>query len=190
MSRRDSEKKAPPPPVDPQMAAGESPAGQTALEPAEDELTLLRRDNEELRDKNLRLLAEMQNSQKRVQREKQESSRFAEADFARELLVVLDDLNRTQQSVANGADSAAIGDGMRITVEHFLKVLGQRGIRPIETVGRPFDPTYHEALLQQPSSDQPAGTVLQELARGYTMHERVLRAAKVIVSSGPASAQE
>ncbi len=63
-------------------------------------------------------------------------------------------------------------------------------IEPIEAVGQPFDPTFHEALLQQPSAEHPAGTVVAELARGYRMRERVLRPSRVVVSSGPATASE
>jgi len=161
-----------------------APPRETPPASVEDELTALRREVEELREKNLRLLAEAQNQQKRAQREKQEALRFAESDFARELLVILDDLERTQESARTATDARAVADGVRIVHEHILKVFKARGIEPIEAVGRPFDPTYHEAMMQQPSAEHPAGTVLQEMARGYRMHERVLRPSRVIVSSG------
>lgn len=149
-----------------------------------DELATLQREVAELRDKNLRLAAEAQNAQKRAQRELHESRRYAESEFARELLVIIDDLERTQEAARTAPDAQAVADGVRIVYEHLLKVLRQRGIEPLEALGRPFDPTYHEALTQQPS-DQPAGTVIQEAARGYKMHERVLRPSRVIVSAGP-----
>ncbi|MBK9121007.1 MAG: nucleotide exchange factor GrpE [Phycisphaerales bacterium] len=158
-----------------------------AAQPVVDELTQLRAEVAALRDRNLRLVAEQQNQQKRAQREKQEALRYAEAEFARELLIILDDLERTQEAAQNAVAVAAVADGVRIVHEHFLKVLRQFGIQPIEAAGQPFDPSIHEALLQQPSADHPAGSVLQELARGYTMHERVLRPSRVIVSSGPAA---
>lgn len=158
-----------------------------AAQPEADELTQLRAEVAALRDRNLRLVAEQQNQQKRAQREKQEALRYAEAEFARELLIILDDLERTQEAAQNAVAVAAVADGVRIVHEHFLKVLRQFGIQPIEAAGQPFDPSIHEALLQQPSADHPAGNVLQELARGYTMHERVLRPSRVIVSSGPAA---
>jgi molecular chaperone GrpE len=151
---------------------------------AEDELTTLRLEVATLRDKNLRLVAEAQNQQKRAVREREDALRFAEADFARDLLVILDDLERTLASAQGADDAGAVADGVRIVYEHFLKVLGTREISPIEAVGQPFDPTYHEAMMQQPSDEHPAGTVMQELARGYTMRDRVLRSARVIVSSG------
>jgi molecular chaperone GrpE len=167
--------------------AGAAPAAAPAESPAapDDELTLLRREVDELRDKNLRLLAELQNQQKRAQRESQEAQRFAEAELARELLVVLDDLERAQEAARNTQDAQAVAAGVRLVSEHFLKVLRDHHVAPIEAVGRPFDPAFHEALLQVPSSEQAAGIVLQEVARGYTLHERVLRPTRVIVSSGP-----
>jgi molecular chaperone GrpE len=160
----------------------ETPAFAPA--PPEDELSAARREVAELRDKNLRLLAEAQNQQKRAERERQELRRFAEFELARELLVLIDDLERTADAARAIPQGQAIADGMRIVSEHFQKILRDHGIAPIEAVGRPFDPSFHEALLQQPSDQHPAGIVLQELARGYTMHERVLRPSRVAVSSG------
>jgi len=152
-----------------------------------DELTQLRAEVAALRDRNLRLQADVQNTLRRAQRDKEEAIRFAEADFARDLLVVLDDLERTV-AAAEAAGDKPHADGVRIVLEHFLKILRQRSIVPISAAGQPFDPERHEALMQQPSADQPAGTVLQELARGYAMHERVLRPSRVVVSSGPPAA--
>jgi molecular chaperone GrpE len=140
---------------------------------------------ERLHDENLRLMAELRNVRQRAQREKQEALKYAEADFARELLVVLDDLERTRESTKTAADVQAVGEGVRIIYEHFLKVLRGREIEPIEALGQPFDPELHEAMMQQPSEEYPAKTVIQELARGYKMHGRVIRPSKVIVSSGP-----
>jgi molecular chaperone GrpE len=153
-----------------------------APEPAAESLE---RELKELRDRNLRLMAESQNAQKRLERDKQEALRYAEFDFARALLPIVDDLERTLDAARTGADLKAVTEGVRIVHEHVLKVLRERGIQPIDAAGQPFDPTHHEALLQQPSDEFPAGTVIQEAARGYTMHERTLRPARVIVSSGP-----
>lgn len=154
----------------------------------ETEVDALRREIAELKDKNLRLLADAQNQQKRFAREKQDALRFAESDFAKDLLVILDDFERTQESAKSATEAKVVADGVKIVYDHFLKVLQQRGISPIESVGQPFDPAVHEALLQQPSAEQPAGVVLQEMHKGYRMHERTLRPARVIVSSGPADA--
>ena len=151
----------------------------TPLEQAQTEIAALK-------DRNLRLMAEAQNASKRAARERDEAVRFAEFGFARELLVVIDDCERTLESAKDKPGAQALAEGVRIIYEHFVKVLAQRGIKQIEAVGKPFDPAVHEALLQQPSKEQAAGTVMQELARGYTMYERTLRPARVIVSTGPA----
>lgn len=157
---------------------------------APDELETVRREVEELREKNLRLLAEQRNQQQRAERERAQALKYAEGDFARELLVVLDDLERTRESVEEAADVQAVADGVRIIYEHFLKVLKGHHIEPIEALGQPFDPDLHAAMLQQPSDEHPAGTVMEELTRGYKMHDRVLRHSRVVVSSGPAEAAD
>jgi molecular chaperone GrpE len=153
----------------------------------EDELAAVRREAAELRAKNLRLLAEMQNLRKRTEREQGETMRFAESEFARELLPVLDNLEYARASASAAQDIGTLVDGVHIACEHFLKVLQGHHIEAlIAAAGRPFDPSLHEAVRQQPSNDYPAGTVLQELARGYIMYARVLRPSQVVVSSGPA----
>lgn len=149
------------------------------------ELAKVREELAALNDKYLRGLAEQRNAQQRAARDKAEALRYAEADFARELLSVLDDLERALQAVQEGADATTIGEGVRIVYDQFVKVLKNHQIEPIAATGQPFDPEVHEAMLQQPHPDFPAGTVAQELSRGYRMHERVVRPARVVVSSGP-----
>jgi molecular chaperone GrpE len=189
-----------------EMAAGQDPSTAPAAKDAADqgaelsqaaagvtvspeEVAALRKELGQLRDQNLRLIAEARNLQQRAWREKAEALRFAEAEFARELLVVVDDLERTL-AAASTADAAPVVEGVRLIHEQFLKILRNRGIVPIEAVGKPFDPDRHQAVLQQASTDYPAGVVLGEVARGYMMHERVLRPSRVIVSTGPAAQQE
>jgi molecular chaperone GrpE len=159
-----------------------SDEGSTGTAAPADEITRLRQELQDARDRNLRTVAEMQNQQRRAQRDKEDALKFAESQFARELLVVLDGLERAREAAATATDVAPVAEGMRIVYDQFLKILGDHHIEPIDAVGRPFDPTFHEAVMQQPSRDQAPGTVLQQLARGYQMHGRVLRPAKVIVS--------
>ena len=162
----------------------ERPAESAQGEPEKEELTP-EQEIEKLRNDHLRVMAELRNVTQRAQREKQEALRYAEADFAKELLVVLDDLERTLASIDSSDETAAVAEGVRIVYDHFLKVLRGRHIEPIKALGEPFDPDMHEALMQQPSEEYPAQTVMHELAPGYKMRERVIRPAKVIVSSGP-----
>lgn len=160
--------------------AGDNAAADAASDP----LAEAQRQVEELKDKNLRLFAELRNSQQRAMREKAEALKHAEADFARDLLVIYDDLERTIASGAGAASSGTVTEGVRIVADHLLKIFRDHHIEPIEALGKPFDPEFHEAMLQQASPETPAGVVLQELARGFRMHGRVIRSAKVIVSKG------
>lgn len=151
-------------------------------EATQDELGQLRREAQELRDKNLRIVAEMQNQQRRAQREKDEALKYAESSFAKELLVVLDGLERARDAAVQSGSAGPVVDGVRIVYEQFLKILADHGIQPVDATGHPFSPDVHEAVMQQPSAEHAPGTVVQQLARGYQMHGRVLRTAKVIVS--------
>jgi len=190
-----------------EMAAAQNPPTVPAAEDSADQVTepsaavatpavsseevaALRQEVGQLRDQNLRLIAEARNLQQRAWREKAEALRFAEAEFARELLVVVDDLERTVAAARTTQDATPVVEGVRLVHEQFLKVLRSRGIVPIEAVGKPFDPDRHQAVLQQASAEYPAGVVLGEVARGYMMHERVLRPSRVIVSTGPAAQEE
>lgn len=147
-----------------------------------DELTAVKRERDELRERNLRLTAEMRNQMTRLQREKEESLRYAESAFAKQLLGVLDNLDRAVDATSSATDPQTVAAGVKIVHEQFLKVLADHGIESILAEGQPFNPEVHEAVMQQPSADVEPGTVLQQLTRGYQMHGRVLRPAKVIVS--------
>lgn len=141
---------------------------------------------ERLKNDNLKLLAETRNIQQRTRRESEERLKYAEADFARDLLLLLDDLRRTIDAAAPTSDNAALLKGLTLVQDGFQKFLKSRQIEQIRAEGQPFDPAQHEALLNQPSDEVPAGTVLQEITTGYRLHDRVIRPARVVVSSGPA----
>ena len=166
--------------------------GQDVQETAEaGRVAELERQVAELRDRNLRLMADLRNLQQRFEREQAEHRKYANETFARDLLVILDDLERTMQSARTAESVAAVAEGVRIVYEHFLELLRKHGVRPIEMSDkRHFDPDLHEAVMQQPSEEHPAGTIIQELARGYQMHDRVIRPSKVIVSSGSPGGSE
>ncbi|MCA9243598.1 MAG: nucleotide exchange factor GrpE [Phycisphaerales bacterium] len=164
---------------DDQEAANEAMAeAASPIEAAQAEI-------DRLRAENLRLLAEMQNMQKRVSREKEESLRYAAADFARQLLTVIDDLDKARETARDASEVAPMAKAIEIVHDNFLKALQSLHIQPIEAVGKPFDPAYHEALMQQPTDEHPPGTVIGEVSRGFKMHERVVRPTRVIVASEP-----
>jgi molecular chaperone GrpE len=166
-----------------EVSSNERADGPGAADCPASELDTLRAEVAALKECELRLVAETRNQQARARREMDELRRYAESDFARELLNVLDNLERAAEAAAQGGDARAIGDGVRMVHEQFLKALAARGIEPIDALGAAFDPGRHEALMQQPGGDKPSGTVLQQLARGWKMHDRVLRPARVVVST-------
>ena len=117
--------------------------------------------------------------------------RYAVLPLVRDLLAVLDNLNRaieatlTRRASEGVADSSLL-DGVKLVVSQFEAVLRQHGCTPIETVGQPFDPNQHQAIAQEPSDQYPAGTVTRAAQIGYKLHDRVVRPAQVLVSTGPA----
>lgn len=136
-------------------------------------------------DRYLRVQAELENYRRRTQKERDEDRKFAPLPVIRDLLPVLDNLQRAIDA-ANQANSVAdLKAGVEMVLQQSLGILKKFQVTPIEAVGQPFDPNIHEAVSQMPSSDYPPMTVIIEVERGYTLHDRVVRPAKVIVSSGP-----
>ena len=136
------------------------------------------------REKFLRVKADYQNLLNRSAKERSEAVRFANADFARSLLTVVDDFERTFEAAKTAESVGVVVEGLRMVYDHLLKLLRDHGVEPIEAEDRKFDPFEHEAMAQQPSDECPAGMVLSVQRRGYRLHERVLRPAGVIVSAG------
>jgi len=150
----------------------------------------LKRRIDALEDSLLRAKAEHQNIMRRAATERTDAVRYANADIMRAIIPVLDDLDRAIDAAAEKQASpigGALLDGVKLVRENLLKALREQGLEVIEAADKPFDPHVHEAMLQQPSDEHPAGMVMQELARGYRLRERTLRPAKVIVSKGNAS---
>ncbi len=162
--------------------ADESPAEAAAQAPAAAE-PVERSEADEWREKYLRAKAELANYQRRAQKERAEAIRYAHAELVRALLPMLDDLERVIAS-GEGESAAlrAVVDGAKLTRENVHKVLGQFDVVPIEAAGQPFDPAVHEAMMEQPSAEHAERMVLRVLSKGYRLHDRVLRPAKVIVS--------
>lgn len=139
-------------------------------------------------DRNLRLQAELQNVMGRTRRELDETRRYAAIGVARDLLPALDNIDRALEAAkaAGDAGRAGLADGFRMVRDQIAVALAQHGCEPIDTSpGTPFDPALHQAILQQPSAEVPEGAILFTAQAGYKLHDRVVRAAQVIVSSGP-----
>ncbi len=139
---------------------------------------------DQLRERVLRNQADFENSRKRLEREAATSCRFAIQEFVRELLPVLDNLDRAIEQ-GQASDAVALLDGVRLIQRQLYDVLQAHGVRPIESLGRKFDPEAHEAVAMQPSPEKEPFTVIEDVRRGFRMHDRVIRPAQVIVATGP-----
>lgn len=142
----------------------------------------LRAKSQELEDGLLRTKADYQNFQRRSAIERADAVRYANADVMRSVLSVIDDFERSLKAANTSDNLDAVIDGVRLVYDNLRNALRAHGLEPIEALHQPFDPNVHEAMLQQPTDDHPAGTVIEEIARGYRLRDRVLRPAKVIVS--------
>lgn len=139
----------------------------------------------DLEDRNLRLQAELENTRRRAQREVAEALKYASLSLARDILPVLDNVNRGIQAAGNQqADASSFIEGMKLVAQQMERTLTQHGVTKINSQGAVFDPHLHQAMMQQPS-DAPAMTIIQEFAPGYQLHDRVVRPSQVVVSSGP-----
>jgi molecular chaperone GrpE len=133
-------------------------------------------------DKYLRLYAEFDNFRKRTEAEKTEYAKYAAGKFIEAVLPVLDSFERSQKALdADAAASGEVKKGFALIHRQLEDVLQKFGVTKMTAVGQPFDPRFHEAVLQK-ESDQPAQTVLEELQTGYVMHDKVLRPAMVVVA--------
>ncbi len=136
----------------------------------------------------LRSVAELDNYRKRAEREIDNARKFAVERFAQELVTVGDAL---EAGIAAGAAAGASGgagpvlEGAQATLRQLQKAFDKAGIKVIDPAGQPFDPAWHEAMVAQPSQDQPANTVLTVIQKGYSLNGRLLRPARVIVSKTP-----
>lgn len=136
----------------------------------------------------LRSRAEMENYRKRMQRDADQQLKFANVPIVRDLLDVIDNLNRALEAArGDETNTKALLDGVQMVSQQFTDTLAKHGCKSIEAVGTEFDPHIHQAIAQMPSPDQPAGKVAMEVAVGYMLHDRVIRPAQVIVSSGNAT---
>lgn len=141
-------------------------------------------------DQLLRAQAEQENFRKRVQKERADERLYQAAAFARAILPPLDNLERALAAAADSEQKSELVEGVRMVAKQFNDVLSSFSVKAIDAVGQPFDPNFHEAIQQMPSEEHPKMTVIQEIERGYQLHERIIRPSKVIVSSGPAEATE
>ncbi len=157
---------------------------EDVVPPAEEE------EDESLRDQFVRLQADFANFRNRTQRERLELYQRANEDLFLELLPVLDHYEMGLQTAEQHHSDTAVVDGFKMVFDQFQNVLKKFNVEPIEAVGQPFDPHRHEALTHMPSDEFPAETCSNQVRRGYLFGDKLLRAAQVVVSSGPEQAEE
>jgi molecular chaperone GrpE len=143
-----------------------------------------------LKDAWLRTAADFDNFRKRSRRELDEARRGGREEVLRALLPVFDNLDRAIQSSVRSSDVKAMVDGLSMVHRQFVDALGREGIVRVPTVGRPFDPTIHEAIQQVVTEEHSPGTVIAEVQSGYSQGERLLRAAMVVVARGKSAESE
>lgn len=146
-------------------------------------------EEESLKNQLLRLQADFDNFRKRTQRERNELFLFANEALFLEMLPVIDHFEMGFKSAEAHQTDGSVTEGFRIVYNQLLDVLKKFNVTAIDTVGEPFNPHRHEAVLHMPS-DKPAETVLEQVRRGYLLGDKLLRAAQVIISSGPAEPAE
>lgn len=134
--------------------------------------------------------AELENDLKRARRSFEEDKKFSNSGFALGLLPVLDNLARATAAARQAGETGPLVQGVALVENQLRDLLRRQGITPIEAAGRPFDPTCHQAVMQQPTSDAPPFTVLNVLEQGYMIHDRVLRPANVIVAIAPVAEEK
>ncbi|PSM19416.1 MULTISPECIES: nucleotide exchange factor GrpE [Nitratireductor] len=150
----------------------------------------LAKENEELKDRALRLAAEMENLRRRTARDVQDARAYAIANFARDMLTVCDDLRRAIDAVPaearerGEAGLVALIDGVEMTERSMHAALERHGVKKIDPDGEKFDPNFHQAMFEVPNPEVPASTVVQVVQSGYVIGERVLRPAMVGVAKG------
>lgn len=169
----------------------ETPDDAFAADPApQEDIDALRAERDELRDRFMRALADAENARKRSERDRREAENYGGSKLARDMLPVYDALSRALDVVGDeqrGANKALI-EGVELTLRELLNVFSKHGIdRVAPEVGDPFDPQMHQAMFEAPVPGTKAGDIIQVMALGFMLHDRLLRPAQVGVSSSPAA---
>jgi molecular chaperone GrpE len=161
---------------------------QTTSEPAAAPASTveeLQRQLDEKQDRLLRALAEMDNMRRRLQRDREEYTRYASETLIRDLIPVLDNLDRALVAARASQEGAKVLEGVELIQRELLRVLAQHGVTRYSAVGQPFDPARHEAAERVISPDHASGTVVAEVVPGYLLNGRLLRPARVAVAAAP-----
>jgi molecular chaperone GrpE len=167
---------------------GKGPERELPAASPEDRAAALEIERDEMKDRMLRVAADFENWKKRARKEQTDAVASARESVLRDVLEVVDNLERAAGAQANGVvDGAAVMKGVSLVLRLFQQKLERYEVKPFEVTGQPFDPRVHEAVSRVESADVPSGAVAAELQKGYRIGERLLRPALVSVSTGPKS---
>ena len=167
--------------------AGQPAARPSGREALEARIQALEQEKAQLEERFIRLQADFDNHRKRTLREKQEALSYGHENVVKDVLGVVDNLDRAIEhaTASSGADFEGMLQGVELVRRELLAVLAKHGVSPIEAEGEGFDPNVHEALAQMEDEQVPPGRVVRMLQKGYRLRDRLLRPARVMVSKGP-----
>jgi molecular chaperone GrpE len=168
------------------MPSSASPTPATDQIDTEDAMAGLQADLDRFRDLALRSQADFENYKKRTAREKEEAIKYANKSLLERLVAIIDNFELGLAAAKEQGEQSPIYSGMILVQKQLNDLLAENGLQPIEAEGKTFDPNVHEAIAHEPNDQFPEGTVLRQTRRGYRFNDRLLRPAKVVVSSGPA----
>jgi len=150
-----------------------------------EKLEEMEKERDDNQDLYLRAKAEMENVKKRFQKEKQDLLKYANESLLKQLLPVADNLEKAIGHSQEQNSLKTLLEGVDLTLKGLMDTLNKAGVEPLEAVGEPFDPNFHEAMSEAESEEAPPGTVIQEFQKGYTLNNRLLRPAMVVISKKP-----
>lgn len=163
----------------------ESTAAEGVVGAVQQQLEQALQEKQKIQEQYLRTLAEMDNLRKRTAREKEDMGKFANESILRDMLPVIDNLERAIEHVDKSQNADGLLEGVQMTLTQFTQVLKRFGVEPIESIGKPFDPNFHQAMGQLESQEYPVNTVVAEMQKGYQLNERLLRPAFVMLAKAP-----
>jgi molecular chaperone GrpE len=166
------------------MGSPDAPAPRAGEAEAEDPMAGLQADLDHFRELALRSQADFENYKKRCAREKEDAIKYANSSLLERLVTIIDNFELGLAAAKEQGENSPIYSGMVLVQKQLNDLLAENGLQPIEAEDKRFDPNLHEAIAHEPSDAVPEGTVLRQTRRGYRFKDRLLRPARVIVSSG------
>lgn len=175
---------------EPNASGGEDGTEGAAEASTEELLSQVMAERDRLKEQLLRTSAEFDNYRKRNKRDLEEAERRAREEILRELLPVVDNLERAADAASGAQDASAVAEGVQMVLRQFQEVAGRLQLERLQSIGERFDPNVHDAIQQQESEEYPPGTIIAEVTPGYRLGDRLLRAAVVIVAKAASNESE